>query len=198
MEYIELHDKNKDTFSHRTYELLLRICTEFENNCSGILKDNGYSKKGNWNIKDYFKISSASKLHEYEVSINTWFPKPKEFRPFKDWGSNSFAPLNWYQAYNNVKHNRSDMFHFASIENIISALGGLFVILNSQFGTYVFNQYQMNIGFLREDDGYMSTGESLFSIKYPTSWSKTDNITIDEKHFYKEVKPFQKYIFKNS
>jgi len=69
-------DGNQNVYSHRLYEMLLRTCTEFENNCKGILKDNGYVSQ-NLNIKDYYKINAASKLNEYEIKLNVWSPCPK-------------------------------------------------------------------------------------------------------------------------
>ena len=54
-DYIEPSDDNLGVYSHRIYELLLRTATEFETNCKGILKANGYSKpESDWYIKDYF------------------------------------------------------------------------------------------------------------------------------------------------
>lgn len=41
----------KNVFSHKIYELFLKVCTEFESNCRGILKAN--DKKCE-DIKDYF------------------------------------------------------------------------------------------------------------------------------------------------
>jgi hypothetical protein len=45
-EYIEPCDANNSTYSHRTFELMLRASTEFEANCKGILLANGYSSAG--------------------------------------------------------------------------------------------------------------------------------------------------------
>jgi hypothetical protein len=86
-EYIEPCDANLATYSHRTYELLIRASTEFETNCKGILYDNGYIKPtgGNLNIMDYYKIDKASRLSEYRVTLDTWFPRGQVFEPFKDW-----------------------------------------------------------------------------------------------------------------
>lgn len=173
-DFIELHDKNKETFSHRLYELLLRVCTEFENNCKGILIANGYVYSSNLNATDYFKINSASKLNEYEVKLSIWNPTELIFKPFENWNGSTYLPLNWYQAYNNVKHNRSTEFEKASLDNVTKAIGGLFVILASQFGRLVFNPYQptmMTFG----SDGFHTVQDSIFSIKFP-QWDASENI----------------------
>lgn len=55
--YIEPSDDNKDTYSHRIYELYLRTCTEFEANAKFILKSNGYNNAKR--ILDYWKLNKA-------------------------------------------------------------------------------------------------------------------------------------------
>ena len=174
MDYVELHNDNNTTFSHRIYELLLRTCTEFENNCKGVLLDNNYSMSGgNLKIFDYFKINKASKLNEYTVKIKNWFPEPLEIKPFQEWNSDEYSSLFWYKAYNNVKHNRSDNFQEANLKNLTYALAGLFVILISQFDKNIFNQFQEWSMSLSADDGYQSSQNSIFSFKYP-NWTDSD------------------------
>ena len=71
--YIEPIDANVSTYSHRIYELFLRAATEFESNCKGILRENGYAKseKAMSNC-DYFKIAKVARLSEYRVSFVRW------------------------------------------------------------------------------------------------------------------------------
>jgi hypothetical protein len=45
--YVEPCDDNLKTYSHRTYELLLRASMEFETNCKSVLIANGYAKSTN-------------------------------------------------------------------------------------------------------------------------------------------------------
>ncbi|AFY57118.1 hypothetical protein Riv7116_4702 [Rivularia sp. PCC 7116] len=104
-EYIEPCDSNKATYSHRTFELVLRICTEFEANCKGILIANGYKKSPKQlNICDYYKINYAAKLSDYEVLLRTWHPNPLKLQPFNEWQGGTYQPLSWYQSYNEAKH----------------------------------------------------------------------------------------------
>lgn len=197
MEYVEFSNDNINTYSHRLYELLLRICTEFENNCKGILKINGYNKTTNLNITDYFLINKASKLNEYTLRLNNWFPEPIEFKPFVNWSSESYSPLDWYQAYNNVKHNRTEKFSDANLNNVLKAIGGLFVILHSQYGRNAYYQFQETIGTTSSSTGFQNSQDSIFSIKYPDSWSETDFIeNIDHLlEIEDEENLFRKYDF---
>ena len=193
-DYVELDVRNKDVFSHRIYELFLRTCTEFENCCTGILNDNGYTKSGHLNITDYFKINLASKLNEYEVKINVWSPSPLIFKPFEDWNSTTFSSLTWYQNYNDVKHNRSRNFHKASLVNLIKAIGGLIVILASQFGRIVFNPYQPTMMIQKDNDDFNSAQDSIISIKYPT-WDVNEHILFDWDTLKLSPSPFLQYSF---
>lgn len=132
--YIEPHNNNISVFSHRIYELFLRTSTEFESNCKGILKDNGYSKPENkMCINDYFNIAQVAKLSDYVVTFERWTPH-HEFKPFESWNSTTYAPLDWYQSYNYVKQNRYSCFHQANLGNLMKAIAGLICILHAQFG----------------------------------------------------------------
>lgn len=193
-DYIELHDQNKSAFSHRIYELLLRTCTEFENNCKGILRDNGYSTGKNLTIKDYFKINEASKLNEYTIKINIWSPSTYIYNPFDDWNSKDFQPLTWYQNYNLVKHDRSQNFHLANLGTLVQAIGGLFVIVASQFYTHAFHPYQATFSNSRDDDNFLSTQDSLLAIRFPQSWTEIDYYKFDEE-FSTTPAPFRQYPF---
>ena len=194
-DYIELHENNKTTFSHRTYELILRTCTEFESNCKGILEDNGYKSTGNLNITDYFKINKASKLNEYIVRLNVWSPDPLIIIPFKEWSGTEFTSLTWYKNYNKVKHNRNANFVMASLENLISCMAGLYVVLASQFAHHIFSPYQITGSYLMDDDGFISTDTSIFSIKQPATWNSSEVISFDWCTIKNQISPFENYIF---
>ncbi|CAM1371572.1 hypothetical protein [Tenacibaculum xiamenense] len=194
-DYVELNDSNKSTFSHRIYELILRTCTEFETNCTGILDDNGYTKSGNLNITDYFKINEASKLNEYEVRLNVWSPNPLTIKPFMDWNSTSFTSLSWYQNYNSAKHNRNANFHLASLENLVNCMAGLYAVLASQFAHHIFSPYQITEFYSRDDDGFISVDSSVFSIKIPSNWNTSDEIIFDWNTLKNDTAPFDNYTF---
>lgn len=130
-DYVEPRNENEKTFSHRIYELFLRTATEFESNCKGILRANGYAKADN--ITDYFKISKAARLWEYRVVFNRWIPE-LEFKPFETWANDDYESLPWYKSYNNVKHNRYEFFCEANLGNLMNAVAGLLCILHAQIG----------------------------------------------------------------
>ncbi|MFC4163890.1 hypothetical protein ACFOWU_09505 [Epilithonimonas zeae] len=195
-DYIEFHDANKDIFSHRIYELYLRTCTEFENNCKGILKANNYNTTRSLTIQDYFKLNKAMKLDEYQVKISIWSPQPLITEPFKDWqNANEFTPLGWYRDYNQVKHNRSEYFHLASLKNLTKSITGLFSLLAAQFHSNAFHQFQRNMFGSNDDDGFFIVQESLFGIKFPHSWVQSDFYDFEWEELKNIDEPFRRYNF---
>src|SRR4051812_47126309 len=70
-EYVEPADQNRDTYSLRTYELLLRTCTEVETNFKAIFEANGY-KRRRVDMKDYWKIGRSHFLYDYDVRVHDW------------------------------------------------------------------------------------------------------------------------------
>lgn len=191
-EYVEPSDVNKATYSHRIYELFLRAATEFESNCKRILEVNGYKITSRTNISDYFKINSATKLSEYKVYLNIWHPNEKKIQPFQEW--NNSATLSWYQAYNKVKHNRQTEFNNASLENLINAVAGVYVILYAQFGVFSFNPYHEVNMVDDNENGSISSGESIFSI-IPPIWTDNEKYDFDWNTLKNQTNPYDKYKF---
>lgn len=145
-EYIDPCEANKNTYSHRTYELFLRTCTELENLWKFILRKNNHSvKEKDWNIFQYAEIerSYGITLSNQEVTFVYWKPYPYQnyAKPFDGWHTCSInqSPLAWYKAYNDVKHDREMNFAKASFENLILSISALHVNLKAEFGSDVFS-----------------------------------------------------------
>lgn len=198
-QFIEPHDENLGVFSNRLYELLLRACTEFEANAKAILIANGYIPKGNFEIKDYRKLNNATKLSEYEVTIHYWNPSPKVLIPFSSWKHTHC--LKWFQAYNDVKHNRLSQFNNASLDNVINALAGVYTILYAQI------DFHADIGLFKPgfttmlsiDADNVSTNpminDSIITIKRPSTWDNNSRYQFDWNALKQEAEPFQKFNF---
>lgn len=164
-DFIEPSDDNLCVYSHRIYELLLRTATEFEANCKGILKANGYSKPENeWGVKDYFKISRAARLNEYSLTFERW-ETAHEFKPFIEWNPSRRETLTWYEAYNEVKHDRYGNFKKARLEYLMNALAGLICILHAQYGEGMSHVGYQEYGTTNINEGIVKT--PIFTIKAP-------------------------------
>jgi len=187
-EYIEPADDNLKTFSYRIHELLIRTCIEIEANFKAILKENIYSpcsKKGkerlekNWNlINDYYQVNKTHHLDSYKVSIPIWRGYKSQFTPFIEWKSQK--TLSWYSAYNYCKHDRQDKFCYASFENLLNAVAGLFVLLSSQFRTEDFSP--KNRGLAVSGNDYYKGKSGLggfFRIIFPDDWEDNEKYCFD-------------------
>ena len=170
-EFIEPADRNLDAYSHRIYELFLRVCTEFESVSKNILISYQYakaiSKPDELSIIDYNNLYSDSSMLGSRLSANVgllyWNGGVKFVRPFGDWVSNS--PLAWYRAYNEVKHSRETNFDKASFENLTLALSGVFLLLNAKNGWAFFQPYSKLKSSGSAPGGGQTCQGSVFSIR---------------------------------
>lgn len=167
LSFIDPDDENLPTFSHRTFELLLRTCTALETVFKRILTDRNYNSPSGreLNIRDYATLNNDLRLSEYDVSFGSWRSGAKIIKPFEAWTTNE--PLPWYQAYNHAKHDRDQNFKEANFKNLIDAIAGLFVLLYSLYQVHVFGRYQETEMYLDDDDGFEYANDSIFSIKSP-------------------------------
>lgn len=195
--FIEPTDSNNTAYSHRNYELLLRACTEFETNCQAVLFANGCTVPVSgryFTIRDYHKLNRAMHLSEYLILLNLWSPVPRIFAPLDEWDSGT--SLSWYTDYNTVKHDRNKNFPQASLENVVKAVAGVFVILYAQFNFLTFNA-QHKWGMLGKDDetDFEYDPGSLFAIKTPTSWLPDERYDFDWKTLKMSADPIAQYQF---
>ena len=129
-EYVEPSSSNGNTYSFRIYELILRVCTEFESLCKELLVAEGYSKSPDkMKINDYKTLEDTLKLEGIKVSLTSWDPSNEFIQPFRKW-TQARPPLNWYNSYNVVKHNRNREFEEANLNNLRESLCGLFCCLD--------------------------------------------------------------------
>lgn len=120
--YVEPSESGLQTYSHKIRELLILACTELE--CT--LKTYGFGK--NQGMKDYVKILSMVNLAKHKLSL-VGYTNPYKCCPFETWDSNQpTKSLSWYNAYNQVKHNKDNSFHLATLENCINAIAANIVL----------------------------------------------------------------------
>ena len=191
-DYIEPSDDNLSVYSHRIYELLLRAATEFESNCKGILKANDYSKPENeWSVKDYYKISKAARLNEYCLTFDRW-ATVHEFRPFIEWNPSKREVLSWYDAYNEVKHDRFGSFRKATLDHLMNALAGLICILHAQYGEGMSHVGYSELGTTNIFEGTVET--PMFTIKAPL-FQAAEQYEFIWDVLKTDPNPIQKYTF---
>lgn len=192
LDYIEPADKNLKTYSFRIHELLFRICVEIEANCEAILKENGYSKSGDWDMRDYRKINKSHKLSQYEVKFPVWNGLDNIRRPFENWDLNK-KPV-WWGVYNKTKHSRHSEFHNADFKNLTDAICGLIALLSAQFEDNDFAPTDMGASIGGgPQDGMESAIGSYFRIKYPNDWDENEKYDFKWADIKEELNPIVKY-----
>ncbi|MCF8448178.1 MAG: hypothetical protein K9H61_14400 [Bacteroidia bacterium] len=137
LNYVSPHDENQKVFSIKIYELILRSGTEFENYCKLYNGDSKFIKKKQLSATEYKEIVKEFVPINVSVGLLFWNPTLKTIQPFNEWIS-SESKLPWFDAYNNVKHNRSDLFTTANFENLVHSVSGLFLLAYKLFGRSFF------------------------------------------------------------
>jgi len=187
-EYVEPADKNKDCYSYRIHALLLRVCIEVEANCKAILKENGYSRPGDWNMGDYKKIEKTHLLSEYEIMVPNWIGTKSNRLPFSSWSSGRSLP--WYEAYNTTKHDRHSEFEKATFDHLIDACCGLIALLSAQFGTFDFLSGPDVVICNPTDDRESGIG-GYFRVRFPINWLMELRYDFDWQSLKDDPDPFQ-------
>ncbi len=193
-EYIDPSWRNLNTFSFRTFELLLRVCTEVEANLKSIFRANQYtrySKGSRLNLRDYSKINKSHFLSDYEVKMPHWHGRSGSVRrPFESWAKGS--SLGWYTAYNLAKHDRAENLKEASFTNLIDAVCGLAVIIASQFHTNDFSTLEL-FAARTSHNGYETGVGGYFLIKFPEFLPAKERYDFNWQNLQKDKEPFQKF-----
>jgi hypothetical protein len=128
-------EKTFESYGHTIRNLLILACTEVETHWRGILVANNL-KKRQYRTTDYVKLQIAMKLGEFAMQFPS-FPWLEPVRPFEKWGTsgNTTQDLAWYDAYNQVKHNREQKFHLATLRQVFDAVSACVIMMVAQFGT---------------------------------------------------------------
>jgi hypothetical protein len=130
---VEPSQGNMQVYGHLIRNTLLLAAMEFENECKGVLKANGYVPKGQWTTKHFVKVLSPLRLQEYAVDL-AFYPAISSRKPFQSWnGQVPTQSLTWYDAYNDVKHDRESKFQRATIKAAINAVTACAIMLAAQY-----------------------------------------------------------------
>ena len=132
--YIHPAPETLNTYGAEIRELLILACTEVEENWRAVLRANGVSQE-RLTTRDYVALQDAMRLGDYAIRFDH-FPALASFRPFAGWGA-SDAPtkeLPWYDAYNAVKHSRSENFAKGTLEHAFSAVSACAAMVFAQVG----------------------------------------------------------------
>lgn len=131
-QFVEHIPENYSTYSNEFAKLILLSCAEFEIACKALC--NEYRARPSslkaifcWILDNCPDIKDKGTQLQYGIKIYPF----REFDPSRTCGN-----LRWWQAYNNLKHNRIKNFGQASLENTVLSTSALLIILSYLKATY--------------------------------------------------------------
>jgi hypothetical protein len=162
---------NLKAYGSEIRNLLILACTEVEAQWRAILEANcvfpginpttNKPRKG-FTTNDYVKLLAPMKLNEYSYRLAR-FPNFTRIRPFEKWqASNPTGSLDWYDAYNAVKHDREGQFERATLGHAISAVAAVDVLMAAQFGLLVPNTIGAKSSFATEHVPFWHSKECYY------------------------------------
>jgi hypothetical protein len=130
--FVDLVEENDATFSIEFARQLVCISTEFETIAKQLctLVDNS---KPAGNISHYKEIILTKYPEMYEAPVYVDRYKRTLF-PFSNWNQVG-GRLEWWDAYQHIKHHRQDYFSEATIKNVLYALASLLILELYLYGT---------------------------------------------------------------
>jgi hypothetical protein len=139
-QFIEPRQEHDQVYGPRLQRLLFAACSEVETSWSGILHANGYPDINRWTTNDYVKLEEALGLSAYSMRLEAAVGYPS-IEPFTGWDHRDpTKSIQWYDAYNKVKHNNEINARLATLKNVISACSAVFGLAIAQYGPELFNR----------------------------------------------------------
>lgn len=170
LEYIEFDPANFAVYSVNLMQLLLSIGAEIDAVFKEICK---ITEKDRPSISDYAPIILAKyqKIIFQEVCV---FKGEVKLTPFSGWDATQAGKtLFFWNAYNNVKHHRADMYKDASLEAVVNALAALFVL----------EMYRLNDIYLECGNLPHNIPEDASKIFYLADWTERIRTSVFKYHY---------------
>ncbi|WP_316768044.1 hypothetical protein [Pedobacter frigiditerrae] len=165
---IQIDDAQLKVYSSKIGDLILRSSIEIEAITKSIYKREigEYNHNFKFDADGLQKLNNLYYLCEKEVILTSpsCFVSSNIIKPFlknvKRTGSDKLT-FSWNNAYQNIKHNRSEFISEASIGNLIEIIAALYVL------NLIFKNDVYHLGFIQDKSGKFnpSQGSSIFAIK---------------------------------
>lgn len=117
--YIQVSEKNYNTYSVALGKLISNSCMEIERQIRKIVSMDGFSKIKDWHDP---MTTRHDGFKRFEIICVTW---PSTYAPWEEWSKES--PPSWWTAYNNIKHDKRGGLKNATLLNGLLSLTALLV-----------------------------------------------------------------------
>jgi hypothetical protein len=125
MEYLPFIDENSQAISPKFVPIIIDAC--------GLIDFVFYEISADKST-EHFNLKKYSKIHESRLCLQTnatlFLASPiRLLQPYKEWTKEQ---PKWWAAYNSLKHDRLNNFHFATFTNAVQALAALHQLMARQ------------------------------------------------------------------
>ena len=122
--YVEFCEENWQTYSIEIAHIMLSVCSEIDVFSKMICSEIGCTPCEN--MRDFREALNPkfSEISNMQVMMPQY---GLTFQPWQNWSQNKKP--DWWQAYQDVKHNRDLEYPKANLKNLLNAISGLFVLL---------------------------------------------------------------------
>ncbi|MBN2018637.1 MAG: hypothetical protein JW749_00245 [Sedimentisphaerales bacterium] len=123
LEVVPYCNEHKSVWSPKLVTMLQETCSQIDSLWSYEINHG----EARLNIENYCSHFGDKMRPKWLVF---WGEHPEKIQPFGGWNAiNAAQSLPWWQAYQNVKHNRIINREQATLENAVKALAGLFLAI---------------------------------------------------------------------
>lgn len=131
LQYVPYCAKHKQVWSPVFADCIIDACHQLDSLWKVTARQSPCVSTGSLNIVDYHRFfggpSTASSVHCRWTLF--WSDSPLRIAPFQLWDSGQYQTLRWWDAYNNLKHDRWRNIEQATLESTVDAVAGLFLAL---------------------------------------------------------------------
>jgi hypothetical protein len=126
LEIVPYCNEHENVWSPRLATVIMEACSQLDSLWSHEARQSSFLGPDlNLKIKHHFKHFACKVGYRWAVF---WADPPVQLRPYKTWdGVTEYAPLEWWQAYNDLKHNRLEYLKRATLSAAVNAVAGLFL-----------------------------------------------------------------------
>lgn len=204
-------DGHKEVWSPVLTTVIMESCSQLDSLWGHTAERSPCVTKTEFNITDYFGYFRSQPLTPLPKRwVVFWGEDVIQLHPFQQWdGVSTYEPLDWWQTYNKLKHDRLANKEKATLSAAVDAMAGLFLaILANEYCSYAAEA----AGWLSASDAIAynpkpSLGEDSPSVKdnyvaaesrlfaYPVGWctqavKQTDlwqgNASFRFRHWFEE------------
>lgn len=135
--YIEPEGSGLGAYGPKTRELLILACTEVEDVWTRYLRRAGHPEGARgYSTNDYVRLLDPLHLADYEVELVPFSRAPRA-RPFGAWRHTApTQSLDWYDAYNKTKHDRTMHLSSATLARCVVAVAANVALYCVRFSPY--------------------------------------------------------------